>query len=149
VRNEDIHISGVIRRAATLVNGGILTFALRFLPSPSTGKNAQMRASKGARFTSGATERLTLAGATAPLTPSIKRGSANKATVTMLFSETVKDMFRVAMGDRFSSNVNPPFSLTTSSSRAHSRRTPGVLGSPMNCNNLCLKGVLQICIKHV
>ena len=34
-------------------------------------------------------------------------------------------------------------------SRAHSRRTPGVLGSPMNCNNLCLKGVLQICIKHV
>jgi len=142
VRREAILISGAIRRAATLVNGGIQTFVLHFQVSPSMARSALMSVNRGVKFISGATERLTGDGDTALLILSIKRGSANKVTVTTLSLETAKDMYLAATADQFSSSVNQLSTLTTSYSRVHSRRMHGVSGSQMNCN----KYVLHRCV---
>jgi len=133
VKNAATRISGVTRRAATLVNGGILTSARLCPRSPSMARNAQMRASREAKSTSGATARSTAVGVIARQIPSIKKGSVSLETPTMRYLETVRDMYPAAMVAQFSSNVNQLSTLTTSSSRVHSRRTRGVLGSLMNC----------------
>merc|ERR1712192_305723 len=145
VRREATLISGAIRRAATLVNGGIQTFVLHFQVSLSMARSALMSVNRGVKFISGATERLTGDGDTALLILSIKRGSANKVTVTTLSLETAKDMYPAATEDLFFSSVYQLSTLTTSYSRVHSRRMHGVSGSQMNCN----KCVTQMCYKCV
>jgi len=150
VRSEAILISGAIRKAVTLVNGGTQIFVLHFQVSPSMARSAQMSVSRGVKSISGATERLTGVGVTALLILSIKRGNANKVTVTMPSLETARDMYLAATADRFSSNVNQPSTLTTSCSRVHSRRMRGVLGSQMNCNKYFLhRCVTNICFVDV
>jgi len=139
VRSEAILISGAIRRAATLVNGGIPTSVLHFQQSHNMGRSAQMRVNRGEKFISGATERLTAVGDIVPLIPSIKKGNVNKAMVTMLSLETVKDMFLAATVGQSSSNVNQLSSLTSSFSLAHSRKMLGVSGCRMNCNKYMFK----------
>merc|ERR550517_1448794 len=52
-----------------------------------------MSVSRGGKSISGATERLTGVGVTALLILSIKRGNANKVTVTMPSLENARDMY--------------------------------------------------------
>merc|ERR1712130_903985 len=84
-------------------------------------------------------KRLTAVGDIVPLIPSIKKGNVNKAMVTMLSLETVKDMFLAATVGQSSSNVNQLSSLTSSFSLAHSRKMLGVSGCRMNCNKYMFK----------
>merc|ERR1739844_588570 len=112
-------------------------------------RSAQISVSRGGKFISGATERLTAVGDIAPPILSIKRGNANRAMVTMLSLETVKDTCLAATAGQFSSNVNRPSSLTTSFSLAHSRKMLGVSGSRMNCNKYVLHNVIHIHMSQI